>query len=296
MGRSGALFAILGAVPFLVHCEEVEMESLASMEADDEHEHEMDMADEHEMEMADPDADEGAYDGMNLISDEQLKALFKLVDKDGDGKVKVSDLVDLHQARGKSLAQRDSRHIFESMDIDRDGKVSLAEMHGFDADGELDAETKKHVEFSTAQFKVADVNGDGFLSEEEALSVAYPELHAGMLEFRASHSLKNFDSNGDGTVDLDEFSHKGGADAVDEDEVEFKALDKNRDGKLDTEEFKVHEQLLHHVEIAMQELMTAADQDADGAITLDELLHARAMIPGTNAQYHFEDFVEHYEL
>jgi len=175
--------------------------------------------------------------------------------------------------------------------------VSVEEARG-DIPGEDEEphpEMEKYRVLEEMKFKIADVDGDGYLNAEEAITMLYPEMHPDMLDFRASHTLKEMDLNGDMFVDLDEYVQNGHKQQItDEERAEFKVLDKNSDGKLDKEEMKVHEKYLHHIDIAMQDLMKESDVDGDGSVTLGELEKAR--LGRMSAQYHFAQWAMHYDL
>merc|ERR1719422_625302 len=247
---------------------------------------------EDETEMEDP------------ISEEQLAAVFKLVDKDGDGKVKIQDFLPVHQASQKKMVQNDRHEVFEGLDTDKNGKVSLDEMYGDSftaktAEQDPDEQTWKKLEMD--KFKVADSDGDGSLNEEEVMMLLYPDMHPELLEIQVAHTLKEWDQDGDAMVDLNEYVHRGGDPSFDQeiledDRKEFKVLDKNGDGKLDQKELVVHEQALHYVELALQETLADADADSDGFMTLDELKQIRDKLAGTQTDMHLKEWVEQNEL
>merc|ERR1712242_415701 len=123
--------------------------------------------------------------------------------------------------------------------------------------------------------------------------------HPEMLEVQVAHTLKEWDQDGDATVDLNEYVHRGGdpsfdQEILDEERKEFKVLDKNADGKLDKKELIAHEQALHYVELALQETVADADVDSDGFVTLDELKHIRDKLAGTQTDMYFKDWAMHH--
>lgn len=98
---------------------------------------------------------------------------------------------------------------FSEMDANEDGSVTQAEIHAY----------------RKTRFMGADGNGDG------ALSVA--ELDAMMAEFRANHikrRLTAMDTDGDGTVDSEEFARSRGR--------WMHRLDSNGDGAIDKAEIE----------------------------------------------------------
>lgn len=105
--------------------------------------------------------------------------------------------------RGAMLTQ-----MFDAMDADRDGKVTLAE---------LQAHRK-------AEFAAADSNGDGVLSPEELSAHQLARMQARMAE-RSQAMLDRMDSDGNGNLSEDEMGEGPG-------ERHFARLDTDNDGAI----------------------------------------------------------------
>jgi Ca2+-binding EF-hand superfamily protein len=112
---------------------------------------------------------------------ERLKA----ADTDGDGTISRKEA----EASMPGLAAK-----FERMDVDKDGKISRDEMHGFRTAGKK--HERKHLRMA---FKAADKDGDGALDMAEA-EAGVPKV--------AQH-FATIDADQDGKVTHDELrAHK----------------------------------------------------------------------------------------
>jgi hypothetical protein len=110
------------------------------------------------------------------------------------------------------VAARPRGESFETIDQNRDGRITLLEMQTI----------------SRERFKKADTNNDGQITAEEVLNVM-PFFVRGQAREPVVRYLKAQDHNRDGQVSLAEiFKHA---------EQRFLRLDSNRDGAISTEEF-----------------------------------------------------------
>lgn len=107
------------------------------------------------------------------------------------------------EGRGAMLTQ-----MFDAVDADTDGKVTLAE---------LQAHRK-------AEFAAADTNGDGALSAEELSAHMLARMQARMTE-RSQAMLDNMDNDGNGSLSEDEMGQGPG-------ERHFARLDTDNDGAI----------------------------------------------------------------
>lgn len=124
------------------------------------------------------------------------------------------------EGRGGMLTQ-----MFDAIDADSDGKVTLAE---------LQAHRK-------AEFAAADTNGDGALSPEELSAHQMAKIQARMAE-RTEAMLDNMDNDGNGSLSEDEMGQGPG-------ERHFARLDTDNDGaisKAEAEEAMQHRRKRGH--------------------------------------------------
>ncbi|CAE8711257.1 unnamed protein product [Polarella glacialis] len=204
-----------------------------------------------------------------------------LVDSNKDGKISLEELLKFSEATRKVIAGKDIMNVIEELDTNKDGQLSIQEiMATDDVEGEGDEDQKleaaNRVEDETRRFQIADVNRDGQLDQQELPALFYPETSDEMLNVVAESSLKSKDKDGDGLLTLMEFWEgdvAGSEDntVADEEQAEFKALDKDSSGKLDVEELKAWESGRHHTEDAMRQLIRHTDKDGDAHLTAAEL-------------------------
>lgn len=258
---------------------------------------------------ADDDDEPGAGDDgaeQDALTVEQMRGIHSKIDKNGDGKFSLEEVMEYSGDIRKHIAKRDISAVLDEMDADKDGKLSLAELmkdmdqwgEGGGDDDKKEAEMRKELE--TAKFKAADGNGDALLDINELPALFYPETHQGTLDLVTKSTLRQKDLDGDGFLTPKEF-WEGDADGEDlavseEENLDFKKMDTNGDGKLDLEELKVWESGRFHTEEAMKKLIEIADTNNDMHVTVAELEAAREQVVATDAHYHFMEWAEHHEL
>mmetsp|Transcript_466 Transcript_466/g.922 ORF Transcript_466/g.922 Transcript_466/m.922 type:complete len:275 (+) Transcript_466:73-897(+) len=248
----------------------------------------------------DPDIEE------ETLTVEQLHALHKMFDLDGDGRVSLKEVMQFSHGVNKAIASRDIGAILEEIDTSKDGRLTLEEhltdIHnqadGGDEEEMKELEVRKKVE--AAKFKAADVNGDGVLDSEELPALFYPELHDGVLDVTVKETMRQKDRDGDGKLMAKEFWEAD--DEVDDGELtpeekdDFAKLDHDHDGFLNLAELRAWESGRFHTEEAMRKMIELADKDSDMHITASELAAAREELSISEAQYHLIEWAEHHEL
>jgi len=251
------------------------------------------------------------YDDQDIeeesLTDQQLEALHRKFDKDGNGKVSLQEVMAFAGDMSKAIASRDIQAILEEIDTSKDGKLSLEEhlndIHnqadGGDEEEMKELENRKKVE--AEKFKAADVNGDGVLDANEVPALFYPETHEGVLAVTVRETMRQKDLNKDNRLTAREFweadSMEGEHDELSEEEnQDFAKLDLNGDGFIDVDELRSWESGRFHTEEAMKKIFELADKDNDMHVTVEELRTAREQISVSDAQYHLIEWAEHNEL
>lgn len=243
---------------------------------------------------------------VDMPTPEQMRKLHSKMDTNLDGKVAMAEAIDFSKTIRNAIVRRDVSTILDELDTDRDGRLDLNELlkdlviweHEAE-EGDKEPQVRKELEI--AKFKVADANGDGFLTDEELAPMFYPETHEGVLEIAAAHTHKRKDVDGNGQLSPMEFWEGDGVDGSDvaiskEEEVDFAKLDKDGSGSLSIEELKMWEGGTFHLADAMHKFFNIADKDNDLHVTADEFANSREALTGSDMQYHFIEWTEHHEL
>lgn len=255
--------------------------------------------------------DDEAADDQDLeeesLSPEQLRGLHAKFDRDGNGRVSLSEVMAHATAIGQMIASKDVGAILEEIDTSKDGKLTLEEhlndIHSQSAQG--DAEEMQELDhrkaFETSKFMAADANEDGMLDESELPGLFYPETHEKVMEVSVIETMRQKDKNGDGKLTPREFwevefTDGDDGDLSDEEKADFAKLDANADGVLTRDEILSWESGRFHTEEAMKKLFEVADKDSDMHLTAEELAEAREDLAMSDAQYHLIEWAEHLEL
>jgi Ca2+-binding EF-hand superfamily protein len=98
---------------------------------------------------------------------------------------------------------------FDTMDTDKDGKVTVAEIEAF----------------RVARFAAADVNGDGLLDKDELAAFRLEEMQA-RADAQAARMIERMDGSGDGKLAADEMPGMTGGKPL------FDRVDTDGDGAI----------------------------------------------------------------
>jgi len=267
--------------------------------------------DESEEGFYDPSEDvsppEGDDDGE--LNEEDLKGVHSKIDKNGDGKISLAEVLDYSHSMQKAMAAKQVAEYLDMMDKNQDGKVSLKEfvdpsdesqedaMEGL-SDKEKEVERKSR-ELEVGKFKIADKNGDGFLDAAELPTAISPEMAEETLGLIGEHTLDRLDANKDGELDFKEFASEGTAgEALDKDaeselDQQFKKLDLDGNGKLNLKEVTRWESGDFQVTHAMDEFFTNADANKDDQLSLAEVNNNLKTLQMSDAGSHFSEWIQH---
>lgn len=251
-----------------VICEASEVE-----EADDQHDEAGEGEEEQEI-------------SQNPLTSEQLSILHNKFDQNADGKVSLEEVLNYAGATDLEIANRSFSGTFAQLDEDKDGKLSLGELSEFHQ-----SEDKAHEE---AKLKAADINGDGFINEDELLGYFHPEAHPQVLTATMVLQMKQKDKDGDGELSKAEFEEAGkGVDAAWQKDGDFEKLDADQSGKLNLDELKFFETGKFHIQQDMQQLFEVADTDKDGHLSAAEMAEAKDKLVELPVHEVLSDYSDH---
>lgn len=242
----------------------------------------------------------------DALTEHQMHSVHKGIDANKDGKISMSEVMEFAAAMRKKVALNDVRNVMDEMDSNKDGKLDLKEllddMEQWGENEEGSEEKDARLKMETQKFKLADADGNGYLTQQELPALFYPETHDGVLTVTAEATMKVKDKNGDGKLTLQEFwegdtASEGESLPISDEEVaDFAKLDINSDQLLDLDELKPWEAGTFHTQEAVKKLFSIADVDGDSLVSQKELGDAREKIATTDAQYHLMEWTEHIEL
>ncbi|VDM40819.1 unnamed protein product [Toxocara canis] len=229
-------------------------------------------------------------------SKRRLAIIARRMDTDGDGFIDSNELTDWIHKSMISLDKEETAERFAEMDVDRDGFVTwqeyLTEAFG---DGEapveeMDTDDRRLMDEDRRYFLAADDDHDNRLSAKEFDAFQNPEHYPHMHKTLVEMTMLEKDRNFDGRVDLKEFM----GDIGDNIESEWYTVEKSRfedeydadkNGFLEGDE--INKWLIPNLnETARQEaehLISSADKDGDGRLTVDEIVAEHAVFVGSEA-------------
>ncbi|AEC10248.1 Calmodulin-like protein 5 [Arabidopsis thaliana] len=149
------------------------------------------------------------------IDPSELKRVFQMFDKNGDGRITKEELNDSLENLGIYIPDKDLTQMIHKIDANGDGCVDIDEFESLYSsivdehhnDGETEEEDMKDA------FNVFDQDGDGFITVEELKSVmASLGLKQGKTLDGCKKMIMQVDADGDGRVNYKEFLQmmKGG--------------------------------------------------------------------------------------
>ncbi|XP_021274942.1 uncharacterized CRM domain-containing protein At3g25440, chloroplastic isoform X2 [Herrania umbratica] len=140
----------------------------------------------------------------------ELRRVFQMFDRNGDGKITKKELSDSLENLGIFIPDKELSQMIEKIDVNGDGYVDIDE---FGALYRSIMNERDEEEDMKEAFNVFDQNGDGFITVEELRSVlASLGLKQGRTIEDCKRMIKKVDVDGDGMVNFKEFKQmmKGG--------------------------------------------------------------------------------------
>jgi len=214
------------------------------------------------------------------LNPEKMHVLHTKIDTDHDGKISTVEFIEFWKKRERTVDLGHIDAVFEAVDKDADGKATmeevLAKLGGLgskvvELTPETDEEKVAETELKKAKFTAADLDGDGSLSKMEMFELGRSNREKNSIQaLDVAHYVKGKDKNHDGELDAEEFfkiTHLSKA----EQEVDFKKLDVDGNGKLSPAEIGHWHTGVFEFSKIVAELFQVADKDADSFISFDEL-------------------------
>jgi len=238
--------------------------------------------------------------GGSDLTEKHMRDLHKKLDKNGDGKVHIDEVLHYAHSIRKAVVKKEIESAFNEIESTQDGHLSLqehlAEQEEFHEGDEAEKERQKQHEI--AKFKAADLNGDDKLDAEELTHLMHPETKPEVLELHCQEEMRKRDANKDGKLSPEEWkvdaSHGEHQDPDTHDpEADFKNLDENKDGFISMDELRHWESGKFHTHSAMTKLFELVDKDSDSHMTADEMINAIDHLDGHEAHPHLLDWVFH---
>ncbi|XP_010678981.1 calmodulin-like protein 3 [Beta vulgaris subsp. vulgaris] len=140
----------------------------------------------------------------------ELKRVFQMFDRNGDGKITKKELNDSLQNLGIYIPDKELTQMIEKIDVNKDGFVDMEE---FGSLYQTIMDERDEEEDMREAFNVFDQNGDGFITVEELRSVLQSlGLKQGRTIDDCRKMISKVDVDGDGMVNYKEFKQmmKGG--------------------------------------------------------------------------------------
>lgn len=131
---------------------------------------------------------------------QELKTSFQALDKNGDGKLTIDELIDVYKmSLGQDQAVREAERIMNEIDRDLSGEIDYSEFL------QVCLQENRHLSRDNLiqSFKVFDADGDGKISSKELKTVLETDNIA--TDNVWVDLIKEVDLDGDGYIDMKEF-------------------------------------------------------------------------------------------
>jgi len=236
------------------------------------------------------------------LASEKMHKLHKRMDKNSDGKVSMTELLDFGSKMKRYIANNNVVAIMNIIDTNKDGKLSLEEHVSQFMDPSLatDESSKEALrqerKVEAEKFRIADANKDNFLVGSEVASLFTPHLEDAVHTLHVGETLKHKDSNKDGKLSFEEFWYYESLNkklTEQEKKADFDALDTDKDGGLSLKELKVWESGYYLTEKAMKKLLDVADGNNDKHLTAHEMATSNEDIAMTEAHAELIEWEAH---
>ncbi|XP_039686199.1 probable calcium-binding protein CML27 [Medicago truncatula] len=138
--------------------------------------------------------------------DDEVRKIFSKFDKNGDGRISVSELEQMFSTFGSKTTSDEVKSMMKHIDQNGDGYIYLkefADFHGNDAAAGAGKEEEIQEEIRDA-FDLYDLDKDGLISVNE-LHIVLNKLGEKCSLSDCEIMISNVDADGDGNVNFEEF-------------------------------------------------------------------------------------------
>ncbi|CAH8273313.1 unnamed protein product [Arabidopsis lyrata] len=136
----------------------------------------------------------------------ELKRVFQMFDKDGDGRITTKELNESLKNLGIIIPENELTQIIQKIDVNGDGCVDIEEFGELYKTIMVEDEDEVGEEDMKEAFNVFDRNGDGFITVDELKAVLSSlGLKQGKTLEECRKMIIQVDVDGDGRVDYKEF-------------------------------------------------------------------------------------------
>lgn len=144
-----------------------------------------------------------------------LKEMFATLDKDSNGQLSFEEMAAGLKAQGYVVSEDEVKQLMEKLDMDHDGTVHMSEFLTTMIDWSTLAQSDEAVwdTYIERAFKRMDLDGDGYISLDELVQELPPAVICANSDdederlAEAKKMLREADTNGDGKISRQEFTH-----------------------------------------------------------------------------------------
>lgn len=142
---------------------------------------------------------------LRFLAYEDAMDMFRDIDRDGSGFIDPQELKEIATRLGNPLSDKQLKALFRTIDTDKNGKISAEEFVAWIQDEQSKNDVKKYFHATATKiFEDIDTDGSGFLDKEELKAVTI-RLGEVFTDKEISKIFKAMDKNKDGKVGLKEF-------------------------------------------------------------------------------------------
>lgn len=131
------------------------------------------------------------------IKEDELRAVFKEFDIDGDNFIQEHELKSVMSKMGQSPTPEELHAMFKAADCNGDGKIDFEEFVAIARANPLSLSLK-------SVFGELDVDGDGYITRSE-MRVAFDKMGHSLNDDEINAIFRQCDMNQDGKINFDEF-------------------------------------------------------------------------------------------